>query len=72
MEVNFQSELEAILVSSTARLGSNPDELVQNVMRRFFAEAVGFEEGVTRGEAALTRGDFLSHDQVGERLQRFL
>jgi predicted transcriptional regulator len=27
---------------------------------------------VKRGEAALERGEFLTHEQVGERLRRFL
>jgi predicted transcriptional regulator len=27
---------------------------------------------VRRGEAALERGEFLTHEQVGERLRRFL
>jgi hypothetical protein len=27
---------------------------------------------VTRGEDALQRGEYLTHEQVGQRLQRFL
>lgn len=31
-----------------------------------------FTEAVAHGEAALERGDSLTHEQVGERLGRFL
>jgi hypothetical protein len=31
-----------------------------------------FVEAVKRGEEALQRGESLSHEQVGQRLQRFL
>jgi predicted transcriptional regulator len=31
-----------------------------------------FVEAVKRGEHALERGEYLTHQQVGERLRRFL
>ena len=31
-----------------------------------------FIEAVRRGEEALQRGEYLTHEQVGERLERFL
>ena len=42
------------------------------------ARPQGYEEearsvaAVKRGEDALQRGEYLSHEQVGQRLQRFL
>ncbi|HZQ95466.1 MAG TPA: hypothetical protein VFA67_10690 [Candidatus Sulfotelmatobacter sp.] len=41
-------------------------------MARYFAEEDRFIEAVKRGEAALKHGDYLTHEQVGERLRRFL
>jgi uncharacterized protein (DUF433 family) len=35
-------------------------------------ETVSALEAVKRGEEALQRGEYLSHEQVGQRLQRFL
>jgi hypothetical protein len=35
-------------------------------------EDARFIEAVKRGEDALQRGDFLTHEQVGKRLERFL
>jgi predicted transcriptional regulator len=72
MEVHFTPELEAKLTHSAARQGRNPDELVQDVLMRYFEEEARFVEAVKRGEEAFERGEYLTHDQVGERLKRFL
>jgi len=72
MEVHFPPELEAKLAHSAAERGRKPDELVQDVVTRYFQGETRFVEAVTRGEDALKRGEFLTHEQVGQRLQRFL
>jgi len=72
MEVHFSPELEAKLTQSAARQGRDPDELVQDAVSRYFEEEARFVEAVRLGEAALREGEFLTHEQVGERLRRFL
>ena len=72
MEVHFPPEVEAKLTHSAAQQGRNPDQLVQEVVSRYFEEETRFVEAVKRGEEALQRGEYLTHEQVGERLQRFL
>ena len=72
MEVHFTPELEAKLTHSAAQQGRNPDELVQDVLTRYFEEEARFVEAVKRGEEALLRDEYLTHEQVGQRLQRFL
>ena len=72
MELHFTPELEAKLTHSAARQGRNPGELVQDVLARYFEEETRFVDAVKRGEEALQRGEYLTHEQVGERLQRFL
>ena len=72
MEVHFTPELEAKLTQSAAQKGRNPDELVQDVLAQYFEEETRFIEAVQRGEEALQRGEYLTHEQVGQRLQRFL
>ena len=72
MEVHFPPEVEAKLTHSAARQGRDPDQLVQDVVSRYFEEETRFVEAVKRGEEALDRGEYLTHEQVGERLQRFL
>ena len=72
MEVRVTGELEAKLADSAARQGRNPDELVEDVLTRYFEEEVRFVEAVKRGEDAFERGEYLTHEQVGDRLRRFL
>jgi len=72
MEVHFTPEQEAKLAQSAAQQGRNPGELVEQVMARYIDEESRFVDAVLRGEGALERGDYLTHEQVGKRLERFL
>ncbi len=72
MEVHFNPDLQAKLTQRATQQGRNLDETVQDVVARYFEEEDRFIEAVKRGEAALERGEFLTHEQVGERLRRFL
>jgi len=72
MEVHFTPEQEARLTQSAAQQGRKPDELVQQVVARYFNEESRFVDAVRRGEEAIQRGEYLTHEQVGERLARFL
>ncbi len=72
MEVSFTPELEEKLTQSAARLGRRPDDLIQEVLTQYFEEEARFIEAVKRGEEPLQRGEFLTHEQVGKRLERFL
>jgi predicted transcriptional regulator len=72
MEVHFRPDLQARLTQRASQQGRNPDEVVPEVVARYFEEEDRFVEAVKRGEAALDRGEFLTHEQVGERLRRFL
>jgi predicted transcriptional regulator len=72
MEIHFTPEIAAKLTQSAAEKGRSPDEFVQDVLAQYLDEEARFVEAVTRGEDALGRGDYLTHEQVGQRLQRFL
>jgi predicted transcriptional regulator len=72
MEVQFSPDVQARLKQRATQEGMAPDEVVRDVVARDFEEEDRFVEAVKRGEAALERGEFLTHEQVGERLQRFL
>jgi predicted transcriptional regulator len=72
MEVHVTGELEAKLAHSAALVGRRPDQLVEDALTRYFEEEARFVEAVKRGEEALARGEYLTHEQVGQRLQRFL
>lgn len=72
MEVHFNPDLQARLTERAAQQGRGLDETVQDVVARYFEEEDRFIEAVKRGEAAFERGEFLTHEQMGERLRRFL
>jgi predicted transcriptional regulator len=72
MEVHFNPDLKTRLTQRAAQEGRNLDETVQDVVARYFEEEDSFIQAVKRGEAALARGEFLTHEQVGDRLRRFL
>jgi predicted transcriptional regulator len=72
MEVQFGPDLQARLKQRAAQKGIAPNQVVQDVVARYFEEEDRFIEAVKRGEAALERGESLTHEQVGERLRRFL
>jgi predicted transcriptional regulator len=72
MEVHVTGELEAKLANSAAQQGCSPDKLVEDALTRYFEEQDRFVAAVKRGEEALDRGAYLTHEQVGQRLQRFL
>ncbi|HTS60369.1 MAG TPA: hypothetical protein VMH28_00010 [Candidatus Acidoferrales bacterium] len=72
MEVHFNDDLQTRLAQRAAQQGRQLDEVVQDVVARYFEEEDRFVEAVKRGEAAIERGEFLTHEQVGDRLRRFL
>ena len=72
MDVQFNPELQARLAQLAAEKGLNTNEIVQDVVARYFEEEDRFIAAVKRGEAALERGEYLTHEQAGERLRRFL
>jgi predicted transcriptional regulator len=72
MEVHFDSNLEARLTERATEQGRKPEEFVQDVVARYLDEEDRFVKAVKRGEDALERGEYLTHEQVGERLRRFL
>lgn len=72
MEVEFTPDVQARLSERAARQSLSPDEVVRDVVTRYFQEEDRFIEAVRRGEAALVCGESLTHEEVGDRLRRFL
>ena len=70
--MQFNSEIEARLAERAARQCVSPDELVRDLVASYFQEEDRFVEAVKRGEAALDRGDYLTHEQVGDKLRHYL
>jgi predicted transcriptional regulator len=72
MELHVTPELGAKLAQSAAQQGRNPDELAQELLTRYFEEESRVIEAVKHGEDALDRGDYLTQEQLAQRLERYL
>jgi predicted transcriptional regulator len=70
MQVHLTPEQEAYLVELAARDGRSPDQLVQEALDQFFEADSDFVEAVMKGLASLDRGDALTHEEVGKRIDR--
>ena len=71
MEVHFTPEQEAQLSRIASTTGTDIEGLVKNAALRLL-EDDRFREAVMEGEEALQRDECLTHEQVGQRLERFL
>ena len=57
--MHFGPDLEARLSLRASQQGRNTDEVLQDVVARYFEEQNRFIEAVKRGEAALERSEYL-------------
>jgi predicted transcriptional regulator len=72
MQVHLSPDQEARLIELAARDGRTPDQLVEQALDRFFAADADFIEAVMKGLASLDRGEGLTHEEVGKRMNRLL
>ena len=72
MEVTFPSDLEDQLARLASRQGRDTTSLVVDAVRQMIDFDVWFVSEVDKGLSQIEAGDTLSHEQVGERLERFL
>jgi len=72
MEVHLQPEKEAQLAQIAAQRGLDPGELVQHVISRYLEDDAHFIEAVNLGLAAVARGEFVEHEEVGKKLKQIL
>ena len=63
-------EQQQQLAELASQRGRDADALAQEAISRYLAEEARFVEAVKLGEAALDRGEYLTHEQVGERIDR--
>jgi predicted transcriptional regulator len=70
MEVHFTPELQAKLDSIAAEIPAGADRYVQQLVEHYLDHDVWFRRKVKTSLDQLDRGEFLSHEEVGERLRR--
>jgi predicted transcriptional regulator len=70
MEVHFTPELQAKLDRVAAENRRCADEYVQQLVENYLDHDVWFRQKVTASLGRLDRGEFLTHEEVGARLQK--
>ena len=68
MEVHLTPEQQHQLAELAAHRGRDADALAQEAISRYLAEEARFIEAVKLGEEALDRGEYLTHEQAGQRV----
>jgi predicted transcriptional regulator len=70
MEVHFTPEQEAQLWQLANSIGKDAEQLVKDATLRLLLEEARFFDAVKLGEAELDRGEYVSHEEVGARLEQ--
>ena len=72
MEVHLNPEQASKLAQLASDRGRDADSLAQEAITRYLEEEARFIEAVKLGESQLERGEYLTHEEVGARIQRML
>ena len=70
MEVQLTPEQEAELSKLATRKGRNANQLAREVIGFYLEHEARFIEAVKRGLESLDRGEYVSHEEVGARIDR--
>lgn len=72
MEVPLNPDVEAKLARLAAEQGRNPEALAQEAIEHFVDYDAWFLREVEKGLEQIDRGEFLTHEEVGERLEKLI
>ena len=72
MEIHLTPEQSSQFAHIASLEGRAVEELTREALDRYLAEEARFIAAVKEGEAALDRGEFFTHEEVGERLAQWL
>lgn len=72
MEVNLRPELQAKLTRLAEMEGRDTDTLVEEAIERLVDYDDWFIGEVQKGMEQIERGEVLTHDEVGARLEKLL
>lgn len=72
MEIHLTPDTHAKLSRIAAARGSDEEMLVREAIEQFVEFDCWFESEVDKGLASATRGELVSHEEVGQRLERRL
>jgi predicted transcriptional regulator len=70
MEVHLNPEQASKLAQLASDRGRDADWLAQEAINRYLEDEARFLEAVKLGESQLERGEYLTHEEVGSRIER--
>jgi predicted transcriptional regulator len=70
MEVRLKPELQARVDRAAKENNSGPAEYVQRLVEHYVDHDVWFREQVKKGLDQLDRGEFLTHEEMGTRIEQ--
>lgn len=70
MEVHLKPELQARVDRAAKENNSGPAEYVQQLVEHYVDHDVWFREQVKKGLDQLDRGEFLTHEEMGARIEQ--
>ena len=70
MEVSLPPEQTALLAKLATATGKQPEQVASDLLIRTLTEDAKFLEAVEVGFAQLDRGEFVTQEEVGQRLER--
>ncbi len=72
MELHLNPEVQAKLSRIAAECGRDPEVLAQEAIERFVEHDEWFIREVEKGLAQVSRGELLTHEEVGTRIEKLL
>jgi len=70
MEVHLSPEKEAQLAKLATEQGRDVEALAQQVISDYLKQEARFIEAVKAGEAAFEQGKYLTHEEMGARIEQ--
>jgi len=72
MEISLAPELEARLARIASEAGKAANQVVQELVADYLNQDECFKNEVQKGLDSLDGGKFVSHEEVGRRIERIL
>jgi len=72
MEISLAPKIEARLSKIASEAGKDPSQVVQELVADYLDHDEWFKREVEKGLASLDGGKFVSHEEVGRKIERIL
>jgi predicted transcriptional regulator len=72
MEISLTRDMEERLSQLASQAGKKKEVMVQELVANYLEHDAWFRQEVAKGLASLDRGESISHEEVGRRMERRL